>query len=165
MSPRRAVGVNGDVLEATFQRHVVRAFIAYGWRVHHPGHGGDVGKRGAARRGAVRLGQVGKGYPDLTAVHDGRRELLFAELKTRTGRLGEGQPEWIAALEAVSTAVDEAVTHAQGEGFLLDGDAPAVHVEVWRPADWPEALALIRGTGPRYPELEAFGDLADDLDW
>lgn len=52
------------------------------------------------------------GYPDLTLVRDGR--LIFAELKSDTGRLSAAQQEWLDALRRV----------------------PCAEVYVWRCADW-----------------------------
>lgn len=62
------------------------------------------------------------GYPDLTMVRDGR--IVFAELKTDTGRVSKAQRRWLDALKVV-------------EGNLFSvSDREGFDVHVWRPADW-----------------------------
>lgn len=57
------------------------------------------------------------GYPDLTLVRRGR--LIFAELKSQTGRLTPHQREWLGALNEAAEAY------------------------CWRPSDWPEVQAVL----------------------
>jgi hypothetical protein len=52
------------------------------------------------------------GWPDLALVRRGR--LVFAELKSDSGKLSQAQGVWLAAL----------------------GDVPGVLAECWRPSDW-----------------------------
>jgi hypothetical protein len=59
------------------------------------------------------------GYPDLTLVRGPR--LVFAELKTETGRLSAAQRNWIGAL----------------------GETPA-EVYCWRPSDWADIQRVLR---------------------
>ncbi len=59
------------------------------------------------------------GFPDLVLLKD---RLLFRELKTTTGRVSEAQKYWLTALTWVGQ------------------DA-----KVWRPADWPEIEATLKG--------------------
>lgn len=60
--------------------HFRPAKTAYGWRTPVQGDG--------------------KGWPDLSMVRGGSSpRLLFAELKSDTGRLDPEQVEWLAALE------------------------------------------------------------------
>lgn len=61
------------------------------------------------------------GLPDLVLLRGGR--LVFAELKTRRGRVREAQRAWLDALGPVAAA-----------------SGGAVAVSLWRPADWPEIL-------------------------
>ena len=58
------------------------------------------------------------GYPDLTLTN-GRR-VIFAELKTATGKPTQEQATWLALLR-----------HAGQECYL------------WRPADWPEVVRVL----------------------
>lgn len=53
------------------------------------------------------------GFPDITLARDGR--VIFAELKTQTGRTTEAQRAWLAAVGGI----------------------------VWRPEDWPAICALL----------------------
>ena len=100
--------------EAQFQAKIVNRAKARGWLVHH------------ARPAPTRSGgwatpiQGNIGFPDLVLAKQGR--LVFAEVKTERGTLGEYQQEWLDALD--------------GEGRL---------VTVWRPADWPTITELLDG--------------------
>lgn len=58
------------------------------------------------------------GYPDLTMV---RERVVFAELKAKTGQVRPDQIVWAQRL-----------TNAGQEVYL------------WRPADWPEVLEVLR---------------------
>mgnify|MGYP000672157540 CR=1 FL=1 len=82
--------------EAQFQAAVVELAQLRGWLVMYIAD---------SRRG------LGAGYPDLTLLHERTGELLFAELKTTTGRVSVKQQRWIDA-------------------FVAGGHA----VHVWRPA-------------------------------
>lgn len=61
------------------------------------------------------------GYPDLTLLKGSR--LIFAELKTDVGRLRPEQVEWLSRLRQV----------------------PGIEVHVWRPQDWHEVEATLKG--------------------
>ncbi len=62
------------------------------------------------------------GFPDLVMVRDGR--LIFAELKTEKGRMSKAQINWAWELRQVA----------------------GLHVQVWRPSDWPQVeAALVAG--------------------
>jgi len=52
------------------------------------------------------------GFPDLVLARSGR--IIFAELKTESGRVNQAQREWLGALSA----------------------CPGVEVHLWRPGDW-----------------------------
>jgi len=97
------------VTEADLQAQVLELAALRGWRVFHDHD---------SRRNHA-------GFPDLVLVR--RSRLVFAELKTRTGRVRPAQQEWLAALEAVA---DEARGH--------------VTVHLWRPGDWPDIERVLR---------------------
>jgi hypothetical protein len=67
----------------------------------------------------------GAGFPDLVLVRP--PQLVFAELKTDKGRVSPAQREWLADL-------DEAAADA----------SHAIHVGVWRPADFDRVHAILR---------------------
>ena len=69
--------------EAQFQAAVVELAHLRGWLVMHIHD---------SRRG------LGAGFPDLCLVHERTGELLFAELKTDSGRVSVKQQRWIDAL-------------------------------------------------------------------
>lgn len=103
----------GDILrinEAAFQSTVLEVARLYGWHVHH------------TRAVQIRPGrwatplQGVAGFPDLVLAKAptarSRGGVIFAELKTATGRLSDTQTEWISRL-----------------------DAGGAEVYVWRPRD------------------------------
>ena len=67
-----------------------------------------------------------KGYPDVTLV---RERIIFAELKTDTGKLTPSQEEWLAALK----------------------DASA-ETYVWRPRNFDAIVETLRNTHPQEKE-------------
>lgn len=141
MSPR-ALNSAGELSEHGWQAQVIALARLYGWLVYHAPDNRPAGRTGRPQRLAA---PEGRGFPDLVLVRGPR--LVFAELKTRTGRLGPGQREWLDALEAVGTSV-AAARHALE---LVAGAEPPVHeasVEayLWRPADL-EAVHEALGRG------------------
>lgn len=74
-------------------------------------------------RGRLRS-HTSVGYPDLTLVHP-HHGVVWAELKTTRGRLTAAQTAWLERLRS----------------------AGARHVFVWRPADWPAIVRLLRAGG------------------
>jgi Holliday junction resolvase len=93
--------------EAAFQAQVMTVLRLNGWLVAHV--------RDARAQDAT-------GLPDVVAVHP-QRGVLFAELKSATGRLRPDQERWIVALSRQA----------------------GVKVRVWRPDDLPEVIALAGG--------------------
>ena len=83
--------------EASFQSAVIDYAELRGWRVYHVPD-------------SRKVQRTGKGFPDLVMARWGI--LVFAELKTDTGRLSPAQLEWRDAME-------------------IDAD-----FRVWRPKDW-----------------------------
>lgn len=71
----------------------------------------------------------GAGYPDLTLVRDGH--LIFAELKSKTGRVSAEQQRWIDMLGHVSIGVNR------------------VQVYLWTPDQWTAGVIedVLRHTG------------------
>lgn len=58
------------------------------------------------------------GFPDLVIV--GKHKVIFAELKSATGKVSMAQQEWI-----------EKLNHAGAEAY------------VWRPQDWPHVERVV----------------------
>lgn len=92
-----------DASEALFQDAVVRLALTAGWDAHHirPGRYGNVYKTDGL-----------KGMPDLILIGQRGQGIIFAELKSRTGKLSADQERRITQL-------------------LNNG----VEVHVWRPSD------------------------------
>jgi hypothetical protein len=66
------------------------------------------------------------GFPDLVLVHPGQRRIVFAELKTATGRTTPVQDAWLADLAAAGA-----------------------EVHLWRPADLQRTIpTVLRGLTP-----------------
>lgn len=101
--------------ERGFQDAVVSLARMKGWMVAHfrPARTKD-------GRILTPVGYDGAGFPDLVLVGNGR--VIFAELKTDTGRLSPRQKRWLEALE----------------------DAK-VETAVWRPRDWQEIVRVLSG--------------------
>ena len=102
--------MTAPVKEADFQAAVIELAELQGWRVFHPHDS--------------RKSQPG--FPDLTMVRDGR--LIFAELKTNTGKITADQAIWLSDLSYVAKI-------AQGN---ISTRHPVMAVKVWQPSDWPE---------------------------
>jgi hypothetical protein len=69
------------------------------------------------------------GFPDLVLVSGKQARLLFVELKSSKGRLSTPQRQWLSDLAA-----------ARAE------------TAVWRPADWDEVVAVLRGKPVPVPD-------------
>ena len=96
--------------EYDFEREILKAADKLGWYRHH-----DHDSR-------KQDWLADSGYPDLTLAHRSGR-LLFAELKTKRGKLTQAQEIWLEVL----------------------GNIPSVEVYVWRPDDWPEIERVLKG--------------------
>lgn len=90
--------------EAHWQQRVIDLARLRGWLWFHPYN---------SRRSTP-------GWPDLVLLRDAR--LIFAELKTETGRVTREQQRWLDAL----------------------GHVPFVEVELWRPRDWDRVMESLR---------------------
>ena len=101
--------------EAQFQRSVIELAQLNGWRVFHA-------RKAQNGKGQWRtpVAADGAGFPDLVLV---KHTIIFAELKTDTGRLSPTQREWFNALTRAHASV----------------------VEVWRPKDWPHIERVLTG--------------------
>jgi hypothetical protein len=103
------------VPEAAFQSQVIALARRLGWRTAHF-------RPAQNQRGEWRtpVAGDGKGFPDLVLV---RERIIFAELKTDTGRLRPDQTAWLDALGAAA--------------------GTNVEVHVWRPKDWDAIHATL----------------------
>lgn len=121
--------------EADFQAQVAELAGYYGWRTYH----------------VFDSRRSNPGFPDLVLVR--APELIFAELKTRTGRVSAAQRDWLADLNAVATAVQE-VTDAAAAGAGMHSNA-AVEVYVWRSTDFDEIHARLARSRARQRKAAA----------
>lgn len=95
----RTGGISGGIDEAIFQEKVLAIATDHGWLTYHPYD---------SRKSAG-------GFPDLVMVRD---SIIFAELKTNTGKPTPEQERWLQML----------------------AHAGQVDVYLWRPSDW---LAIV----------------------
>lgn len=113
--PRRArSAATGQLLEHAFQQQVEGLARVYRWRRYHTHD---------SRRSNA-------GFPDLVLVRG--PELLFVELKTRTGRVRPEQHDWLDALRAV----------------------PGIEVYLWRPDDWDALHQRLARDRARHADLD-----------
>ena len=102
------------VSEKDFQGAVITLARYNGWKVMHP----------------YSSFRTTPGFPDLTMVRDGR--LIFAELKTNTGRLSPAQKEWGQLLRKVALETTNNLTEPGVVKYFL-----------WRPSDWDEIERML----------------------
>lgn len=115
IEPQTATVLSSDISEKDFMAKVIAYAKSRGWKVYH----------------TYRSDKSEPGYLDLTMVRGGTTHsagdkitdygVVWAELKTETGKLTKAQKEWIKALEAADQ-----------------------EVHVWRPSDWPEIERVLR---------------------
>jgi len=86
--------------EAQWQGLVFDFMRVYGWRVAH--FGALTVTRDGAPRTITPVHADGAGFPDLVAVHDRHEAIVFAELKSESGRVKPNQRAWSDALLAAS---------------------------------------------------------------
>jgi hypothetical protein len=99
--------------EREFQDAVIELARLFGWRVAHF-------RTARTNRGwRTPVEADGAGFPDCVLVR--RPRLIFAELKSEKGRVGEAQWGWLRALSACSA-----------ETYL------------WRPSDWPQIEEVLK---------------------
>ncbi len=105
----------GKCTEEEFLRQVIELARVFGWRTAH-----FRPAMTASGRWVTAVQGNGKGFPDLVLVRGDR--ILFVELKTDVGRLTNEQADWLSALKAAGAAV-----------------------YLWRPADWEQIVATLKG--------------------
>jgi hypothetical protein len=145
---RRALSASGELTEAAFQAQVVGLARMYGWRPYHAPDGGAPQRNG--RR--VVGGQLpeGRGFPDLLLLRG--PELVVAELKTRTGRIGPGQREWLDAWTELGAHVARGLDELKLLG--TNDYVPSVRAYLWRPSDWEQIQRVLGRGHERRVELD-----------
>jgi hypothetical protein len=107
--------MRSSVTEAQFQGAVVDLARYAGWHVHHV-------RPAREASGSIATPILGNpGFPDLVLAHDDLG-IVFAELKTATGRPSPAQVDWLTLLGA----------HHQD-------------VYLWRPSDWDTISQRLTG--------------------
>lgn len=107
--------------EAQYQDRIVDLARMLGWIVCHF-------RPARTEHGwATAVKYDGAGFPDLVLLHP-RGHLIFAEVKSDTGRLSTDQVKWGDAFRSAIAADNE--THFR--------------YVVWRPRDWPEVMVALQ---------------------
>lgn len=91
--------------EAQFQRAIVELSQALGWLVYHTWSSVN----------------SARGFPDLVLIKP--PQLIYAELKSQTGKVSTDQRKWLDHLMACG-----------------------VEVYLWRPSDWPDIETRLKET-------------------
>lgn len=99
------------MLEREWQKQVIDLAVAHGWKYFHT-------SPKQVRAGSWR--SDGKGFPDLVLAH-WKHGIIFAELKSDSGRLSDDQKDWAVTL----------VNHTT--------------YRVWRPKDFEEVVEMLQG--------------------
>lgn len=98
-----------EISESAFQKQVVELARATGWLSYHTYD---------SRRSDA-------GFPDLVLVRPPR--IIFAELKSRRGRIKPAQRHWGEQLSSCAAASPSTLMYA-----------------LWRPADWDSIVEALR---------------------
>jgi hypothetical protein len=73
------------ITEKVFQEQVRKAAIVTGWRLYH----------------TWNSFRSTEGFPDLVLVHPKKARLIFAELKSETGKVSDTQQQWLDDLSVL----------------------------------------------------------------
>ena len=94
----------------------------------------------------TRMNPEGKGYPDYTAVHEGKQRLLFIELKDDYSQTSEAQDEWLTDLrECIRMITFTPTVKGRVPGGEADlGLFPSFEVHIWRPKMIEEIAELLK---------------------
>lgn len=115
-TPKGVVGLS----EKQWQGLVIQAAVRGGWEAYHTHD---------SRRSQA-------GFPDLVLVKEGR--VIFAELKTETGKLSPAQERWLKKLSTVENVCQRLLKRlCELMGVAATKKSYPVQVYVWRPSDWP----------------------------
>lgn len=112
-----------DMSERAFQSAVLDYAERLNWKT---AHFHDSRREVRRRDGSKQMigDKAAAGFPDLVMIRD--RRMIFAELKTETGKLSAAQAEWEQALDFFADMTD------------------GVEYFVWRPAHWPLIERVLR---------------------
>ena len=131
------------ISEKAFTRQVIQLAQHCGYKVAHfrPAMVKCKTCRGRGCRRCTNTGMSwrtavegdGKGFVDLVMVHRKKARLIFAELKSETGKVDDDQNDWIECLLAVSDRLRKYGSHLE------------VIVHVWKPSDIANIEQILKG--------------------
>lgn len=131
----RLVGVDGELLEATWQRQIIELAVLSGWSAHHIYD---------SRR------STGDGWPDLSLAKPSY-PVLYAELKRHDGVISQRQRYWLTLLASTPGArcylwrapkiADSNAIWREISAILIQGPDTAPETTLWTPT--ASDLALV----------------------
>lgn len=112
--------------EDALQTEIIKTAHQFGWLVAHfrPGQLADGSWR-------TPVQADGDGFPDLVCVNPKLGKVIFAELKSETGKLSAKQQAWIEAVGKVDALTPWVMDGERAEYINVS----PVRVFVWRPSD------------------------------
>lgn len=125
-----------NMAEDEFQGQIIEYAVLRNWRlIHH--------RPALTEKGWRTAMQGDPGFPDLVLARRGF--VIFAEVKTETGKLTPDQEKWLSDINGYTW--DEG-SHAEWNRVALEdlhepGDPTQVGV-LWRPSDWPTIERILR---------------------
>ena len=140
---RGPINANGEKAESAWQSELDGLLRFYGWLGYH----------------THRSDRSPAGFPDTTATRHlvgYGPELLFAELKTDSGRTSQAQDIWLRLLGATETWQRAWVQAADDLGVMPEHHAVSIGVYLWRPSQRLEVEQIL--AGPRGPGLMVTDD-------
>ena len=118
--------------EREFQAAVIEYAQLNGWMVAHF-------RPGMMKSGRWVTPMIGDpGFPDLVMVRHGF--LVFAELKSETGKMSKPQEMWQEALIDAEENAERAWETPSRSGSYFE----PVQYSLWRPSDWDEIEQTLR---------------------
>lgn len=114
--------------ESPFQIKVMSWAELNGWLAYHP----PENLLATSRSGRTYRQAIRRGFFDVTLVHPTLARIVFAELKSSTGRVRPDQVVWAEAVDRVR------------HRLIAETGSSPVERYLWRPADWPEIEEVLR---------------------
>lgn len=123
-----------EISEKAFQLQVTGLAQLLNWHWLHVSHSPQVNRGIVTKYTTPTHGTLGKGWPDLILIREKDKRIIFAELKSETGKPSPEQERVLSILRSLDW-------HHTGVAPLMD--SPAVEVYLWRPSDIEEIERIL----------------------